>query len=821
MPLTASASLTHHEPVPAPITGAERLPRPFEIPELAFTAIFIPIAVFSWVGILLAELGAFSGWRVLAAGALLSACATVLGVRDVRGSGAAVAPVSRSAWISLAVLVVVSAGMFSRPGEYLIEGADASVYLATGRNIVRTGGITTADPLVAAVPAETRRSFFRQDPLDPSRENRLPGGLRITSDGRVAPSFFHLLPVWIAIATSAAGPYGGYFVNVVLAVLSVMAVWLIGRRVWSPAAGNVAAVLLALNFAQIYYARLASSEVLAQFLLLSAIFFTVLAWDRGSRVAGACAGAAVGLAAFTRIDAMLLLVPLAAAWLLRARREQPFAKVWTVYAGVLGAVSLHAVSHAATIASLYTGQLIADGWSALATLPAQLDGTTALVAAVGAGVAALLIRQRRGHWWVWAGLIVGIVLALLAQTVVVTSSLLLSPVGLASTAAGLALLVARGLDWRVLPVIVPFLAWATLLLTWRETTTLPDDFRRSVPAILPGAMLLIGFLVADLAGGRRWLRRAIWLLPAGLGIWFIVKAAPILITPPARGIHAQVAELAQRIPADALVVTDKSVPGHLASALQYTFGRSALRMDSRPAAFALAPLLDRLLAEGKPVFAAVAPFVEDRPDGLRRSDFAGFDIREESAVRLHYAVLRPVRGAFPREHRDDNLAIALYRVTALDREATRAWPVTLDIGTDDFGYILEGFYGSEAITSGRARWTSDASRLSLPRLATPAPEAPALVLRLSAHRPPGVAPAALRLAIDGLPAGVISQTTSDFREYRVPLSAQVLAQLLAGPTILSIATDTFVPKAAGMNDDPRRLGIALDWVRIEGAPATR
>src|SRR5687768_18606339 len=117
-----------------------------ERPEILFTALFIPIAAFSWVGILLAEFGAFSGWRVFAGGSLVSLLALIAASRDYAAAIATTAPVSRRAWILLAIIVATAATLFSRPGEYVIEGADASVYLSIGRNIAKTGGIPSADP---------------------------------------------------------------------------------------------------------------------------------------------------------------------------------------------------------------------------------------------------------------------------------------------------------------------------------------------------------------------------------------------------------------------------------------------------------------------------------------------------------------------------------------------------------------------------------------------------------------------------------------------------------------------------------------------------
>ena len=784
-----------------------------ELPEILFTAVFIPIAAFSWVGILLAEFGAFTGWRILAGGSLVSLLALIAAGRDYAGAMASRTPVSRRAWILLAVIVVTAAALFSRPGENVIEGADGSVYLSIGRNIARTGGIPSEDPVVGLTPKELHPSFFAPTERHPNLENRLPGGLRIGGDGRIYPDFFHLLPVWIAIADVVIGPYGGYYVNVAFALGSIIVVWLIGRRVWSPAAGGVAAALLAVNFGEVYYARLASSEMLAQFFLLSGAFFTVLAWDSRQRVAGACAGAAVGLSAFTRIDVLLLMVPLAALWLLLTRSVQRD-QAWRWYAMTLTMLAGHAAVHALTVSALYTHRLYNDSWRMLARLQGQMDATTLVAAALMTALAGVAIKKLRRRWLAWAGLGIGLTLILLSPTVVVTASLLLSPVGLAVTAAGLAMILTRPLNWRVLPVLVPFLVGAMLMLAWRESGILPADFRRAVPAVLPGAILLIGFVVGTVANSRGWPSAAIWLLPIGLGGWYLAETAPILRTPPGRHIHAQVAYLANQLPPDAIVLTDRSVPGHLALALQYTFGRLALRMDSRPmAGDGIAPLVERSLAAGRPLFAAVAPLVTDRPTGLRRSDVAGFDMREAFSTTLRYDVIVPVRGLFPSRQRVDEVPITLYRINARDTTAS-ARPLSIDIGGDDFAFIIRGFHAPEPLQSGTARWTTGDALIALPRLES-ARSSPTIILRLSANRPPGTAPPAVQLLIDDLPLGTISSATPDVREYRLDVPEAVHTRMLAAPTMLTIATEPFVPKAVGLNDDKRQLGILLDWVRIE------
>ncbi|WP_337286861.1 hypothetical protein [Candidatus Methylomirabilis sp.] len=54
-----------------------------------------------------------------------------------------------------------------------------------------------------------------------------------------------------------------------------------------------------------------------------------------------------------------------------------------------------------------------------------------------------------------------------------------------------------------------------------------------------------------------------------------------------------------------------------------------------------------------------------------------------------------------------------------------------------------------------------------------------------------------------------------FTVHRFPLPPGLLANGGDAGAILTLRTPTFVPMAAGLNEDDRELGIALDWVAIE------
>ena len=178
--------------------------RPLTRLEAAFAALFIPVATLSWVGLLLVEAGAFTPGRALAGAVALAVAGWAWLARDLRAKPPR-STLSRSmksaAWI--AITLAAAAALYAKPGDYLIEGRDASVYLAVGHTIQRSGGLTEPDPVLPLLSGEARDGLLTRDRSWPRLPNRFPGGIQITEGDRVVPNFFHLLPVWIALFVGA------------------------------------------------------------------------------------------------------------------------------------------------------------------------------------------------------------------------------------------------------------------------------------------------------------------------------------------------------------------------------------------------------------------------------------------------------------------------------------------------------------------------------------------------------------------------------------------------------------------------------------------
>ena len=125
---------------------------------------------------------------------------------------------------------------------------------------------------------------------------------------------------------------------------------------------------------------------------------------------------------------------------------------------------------------------------------------------------------------------------------------------------------------------------------------------------------------------------------------------------------------------------------------------------------------------------------------------------------------------------------------------------------------LDGFHERETTPrSGlTVRWTSARSSF------TWVPQ-PGLVPREIAFRAkaPGDAPVTVAVSIGGVAAGRVSVLPGDFAEARLALDEAARARMAgAEPVRVELESPVFVPKAAGLGDDPRELGFVLDRVLV-------
>lgn len=347
--------------------------------ERLFLAWVAALVAASWVGITLAEAGAFAAAPVVVA-AVAAAGATFLALR-----GAAWPDVGRARW-ALPLLALALTVTLLPVVDTTLVSQDASIHRASGRWLARTGALGIPDPSFAPLAEEERLHLFGGASVSPQRMSltRLPGGIVLPdTTGTVAyPSFSHLLAVWVALADRLGGETAIAALGPLLAATAWWAIGLLALLDAGLLAALAAPLLLAALLPEHWFARYLMPEILAQALVWTGVAAARLAEvahvddarardagdgradaraaddghaSRASSVAALLAGAALGVSGFARLEQFWVFVPallLTRALLPRDRRLLPRGALLPF---VL--LATHAVAHAFLVPTDYANRI--------------------------------------------------------------------------------------------------------------------------------------------------------------------------------------------------------------------------------------------------------------------------------------------------------------------------------------------------------------------------------------------------------------------------------------------------------------------------------
>jgi hypothetical protein len=314
--------------------------------EAAFAALALGVAVLGWLAFVLAEVGWFSVerlgliWLLLVVG--LATSNRLTGDRrrvtenerwqqstlrqpqgrPVKGQRSrSVLPIPD--WVELPLLgiwFVTAAWLFFRPHEFVGGAADAGVYVNLGAEIARHGGILIQDDTLAALDPALYPALLRPLPNDAIAPYYVLPAFFVTGEpaGEITPQFYHLHPVWQAIAYDLGGVWPELMLTGLWALLGSLAVYFTVRQFagWQVAALALAG--LSLNALQVWFARYPTAETLTQYLFWTGLW-SLGAWlsepalrlPKGrSPLWPLLAGVTLGQVFLVRIDAYFLLAVL-------------------------------------------------------------------------------------------------------------------------------------------------------------------------------------------------------------------------------------------------------------------------------------------------------------------------------------------------------------------------------------------------------------------------------------------------------------------------------------------------------------------------------
>jgi len=820
------------------LPAADR-PRRAALPaeERAFWAVIISCALTTFVALALAAADAYTFRRLLAADGAIAAL-LVVGARGRLAYGPAAA---RPSWAAALPVALIALGLFLffPPSEYVMGGKDPGVYMNQGIQIGQHGSLMIHDPTVAALPEEFRPMFLSGVPAGPGQDTHQ--GLRFmgffvadTGRGDVMGQFPHAYPAWVGIAYGLDGLTGARRAVGAWAVLGVLAVYFAGARLAGRAPAFIAALLLGINVAEVWYARYPNSEVMQQSLLFASFLALARAYRDDMRFFAPVAAVLLGSLMFVRLDSLVLLGIVGAGLLLLIADGK---RLGWAFVAPLAVLSAAAIVYFSTLMRAYVAIPIG-----------LMGGVPTLAAAFGALIlAGILVRHARARVPVWVKAVQPVFPRLLAVAIVALAAyayVLREPAGRLAAHDAYAF---RMYGWYVGPVglLAAVVGFAAVVWTrfWKDPVLLsagalvsalylykirivPEHFwqsRRYLPVILPITCLMMaaGAFVAfrqrvgpavSAAPLRARLGAALLYLAPPLAVlgfvaWtFVAAIRPIQHHVEYAGLIPALERVAGRFGDRDLVLVEPrySSDAHvLATPLAYIYAKHVLLFSSpRPGG----PEVGQFLAWARRTYDRVFLIAEG---GLDLASTA-VGITPVGNERFAIPEYESAANAYPRDVRQKKFNLNIYELNV----AGRAAPVRdIDIGGFDDPWVLRMFARQEqdGVTY---RWVRDRSFVTVVGL-----DAPVRAIVISASdggRPAVAGPAEVDVFLDDRPVGRIT-VRGGFAEYRLEVPSASAAGAAEPPAraVVRLQCTTWSPKDFVGGSDDRALGIMLDHIRVE------
>ena len=804
--------------------------------ERVFWAIAISVALSSVLAFTLAATGSFRLERLLLIDGGISLTIGLVWRTRLRLAGEATRPTRTAAAPLVLVLLAAGVSFFVPPAEYINSDRDPSVYFNSGIQMVRNGSFYIDDPMLRSVPPEYRELFFRPEPPEALFDtSRFLGFFALDQDaGIVVGQFPHLYPVWIAIAYDTYGLTGARYIHGLWGLLGVLAVYLVGARLFGRRAAFAGAALLAVNVAQVWFSRYFCTEMLFQALAFAGVLAYIRAHVDGDRFFAPIAAILIGLTPFLHITGVVAVGALGLAALLGRYGGQPVLASFVLpLAAAAGLATVYYLTVLATYTPLWyirvlrpehvvviAGVLTVVGLAFAARRPAFAAQVRRWLPPVATGalwllaVYALFIRVKGGLPATRDPA------SLYPEGLYSYTFYYLQPLGLAAALAGWAVVSRRRFwaSWGFLALAAGF-----AVFFFYDPRITPDHFwagRRYVAVILPASLLLIGaaaFTPVPLPEwrGLAWtrgpaaarLRLAVGVvLVAALGWQYVDATRPILRHVEHAGMIPTVEGLARRFsPDDLLLFGNRGVSDAQAFALPlaYVYAENVLSLrfwEPDP------KLLRQFLDWARTRYARV--FFIGSATALHSSETGAELVSREHARIPHYD---RTLNAYPNGPVNWEFDYSIYNLLV---DPPPPGPFELDVGGDDDVQVL-GMHPRTLNERGVTyRWTTAAS---IVWVAGTLPDAHEVTLHMSnGGRPEAAGVAEVRVSLAGLPLGKVTVPDDRFRPYTLAIPPDLAETVSAGPAAAELRLETvpWVPLHVLGIPDQRELGVMLDRVEL-------
>lgn len=492
---------------------------------------------------------------------------------------------------------LVALFLFARPHEMVYGAADAGVYVNLSAHIAQTGSLLIEDEILGGLDPALYPAFLRTMTNAGERVYFWSSGLIVPDEsGRILPPFYHLFPVWQAVAYAVLGVGGALLMTGFWMWWASTAVYLTLRRLlpeeqwWLAYAGLIGLTLCAL---QVWFARYPTTEALTQFLFWAGLWVFIV-WgetDYEDGRLGLLAGLAWGMTFLVRIDTFFVgAIP--AVLLLSLLSQRRLGGRHLPFFAPLILLPLHSLLHAA----LFTPYYLRSVFGYVFLVAGQYALPLVVLAAVGVGI--LVVVWGQGAAWLarlaWLERplkTTAVVLTLLfflynwflrplwGEPVIYVNpwdnitveqwnhenlrrlGWYLSPLGIGLAGLGIGRLVWRleRKTWALLLLGSLF----TLLYVWniRSNGVQVYAMRRYVPVVVPFLVTTAVFFLSWLASSaQRWRQgmavalTAVWLVGIGLSARGFVSQVDYV------GLTAETAHIAEQLAPRSVLLFNQATP---------------------------------------------------------------------------------------------------------------------------------------------------------------------------------------------------------------------------------------------------------------------
>jgi len=741
------------------------------------------------------------------------------------------------------------------PPSQAIHTRDPGGYANIAVKISETGSLKFKDPDYERFNSKDREMLFLPLPLLNVAHPQVIPGFHLVDpvSGELIPRYFHLFPIWLALAFKLWRFSGMFGLNIFLGILSVLMLVPLGRSLFgSRLIGFLAASLLALNLGEIWIVRSPFSEILTQLFLLAGIWTLSIGMGDGHKGFCRLAGLLFGLALFTRVDSVLVLVAVLVFFCiisLTRNRNQPHSFPLLSFILPLSAMVIYALLHTLVFAYPYVETV-------LNTFRRTSFSAGRVLALVVLSAMAVLIARASNRWnqfvstneafkkkvtiFCFAFLTSLFIYGYFIRPRDISSDLIplpyplegnvpyydeislvrlgwyVSPVGIVLACLGSLITLGRlmrGRSVKLLPFALILGIFALFYLY--KSRAFPDNYwviRRYVEIVIPGFLLLASLSLVSLLKACRMYKSGIWktvvtLCAGGLlaaMLWPLKMSYALLSQREWENTFPQLENLAgTNQDADILLLERGQFQDFFSSPLKFIFHKAVypLASDSPdPAAF------DRLMEEWTQKGKKVNLLASEERTALTSLKYK---FVPKELFRFQTRVVESAYERLPQTIEDLRFAVQLYEVRER-REPVDSTAIGLNLGYH-FGFRATGFYNMELSNNYEPfRWCGGQSSIDLPGVA--GKDDAILALRLRRDVPENLGAMPIRVFLNDQLVGE-PKLSPKFQVVTFPISKA----LLKGRTSNQIrfSSSTYSPAQLGISDDVRELGFMIHSLKLQ------